>query len=48
MDTQTTLTRRAEARIPHHTAIVGAGRLGTALAAGLRAAGAQEIGRAHV
>lgn len=37
-DTQTPLTRRAEARIPDRIAIVGAGRLGTALAAALAAA----------
>ena len=34
-DTQTPRTRRAEARIPDRIAIVGAGRLGTALAAAL-------------
>lgn len=38
-DMQPPLTRRAEARIPDRIAIVGAGRLGTALAAALAAAG---------
>jgi predicted short-subunit dehydrogenase-like oxidoreductase (DUF2520 family) len=38
-DTQTSRTRRAEARIPDRIAIIGAGRLGTALAAALAAAG---------
>ncbi|HUR85070.1 MAG TPA: DUF2520 domain-containing protein [Solirubrobacteraceae bacterium] len=38
-DTQTPLTPRAEARIPDRIAIVGAGRLGTALAAALAEAG---------
>jgi predicted short-subunit dehydrogenase-like oxidoreductase (DUF2520 family) len=38
MDTHTPLTRRAEARIPERIAIVGAGRLGTAMAAALGAA----------
>jgi predicted short-subunit dehydrogenase-like oxidoreductase (DUF2520 family) len=39
MDTLSPRTRRAEARIPDRIAIVGAGRLGTALAAALGAAG---------
>ena len=39
MDTQTPLTVRAEARTPHRIAIVGAGRLGTALTAALTASG---------
>ncbi len=38
-DIQTPLMRRAEARIPDRIAIVGAGRLGTAMAAALAAAG---------
>jgi predicted short-subunit dehydrogenase-like oxidoreductase (DUF2520 family) len=38
-DTQDPRTRRAEARIPDRIAIVGSGRLGTALAAALRHAG---------
>lgn len=38
-DTHTPLTRRAEARIPDRIAIVGAGRLGGALAAALAASG---------
>jgi predicted short-subunit dehydrogenase-like oxidoreductase (DUF2520 family) len=42
-DTQT-LTPRAEARTPDRTAIVGAGRLGSALAAALGAAGLQVEG----
>ncbi len=43
-DTQTTLTRRAEDRISDRIAIVGAGRLGTALAAALSAAGLEVDG----
>jgi predicted short-subunit dehydrogenase-like oxidoreductase (DUF2520 family) len=39
MDTQTPLTPRAGARIPDRIAIVGAGRLGSALAAALAVAG---------
>src|SRR5919107_5616192 len=39
MDTISPLTRRAEARTPDRIAVVGAGRLGTALAAALGAAG---------
>ena len=39
MDTISPLTRRAEARIPDRIAIVGAGRLGTALTQALGAAG---------
>jgi predicted short-subunit dehydrogenase-like oxidoreductase (DUF2520 family) len=39
MDTISPLTRRAEARIPDRIAIVGDGRLGTAMAAALGAAG---------
>jgi predicted short-subunit dehydrogenase-like oxidoreductase (DUF2520 family) len=39
MKDRQTLTPRAEARIPDRTAIVGAGRLGHALAAALHAAG---------
>jgi predicted short-subunit dehydrogenase-like oxidoreductase (DUF2520 family) len=39
MDTISPLTRRAEARIPDRIAIVGAGRLGAAMAAALGAAG---------
>ncbi len=38
-DTQIPSRRRAEARIPDRIAVVGAGRLGTALAAALRDAG---------
>jgi predicted short-subunit dehydrogenase-like oxidoreductase (DUF2520 family) len=44
MDTQTPLTPRAEARTPDRIAIVGAGRLGTALAAPLSAAGLEVDG----
>jgi predicted short-subunit dehydrogenase-like oxidoreductase (DUF2520 family) len=44
MDTPSPLTRRAEARIPDRIAIVGAGRLGTALAAALSAAGVEVEG----
>ena len=44
MDTLSPLTRRAEARIPDRIAIVGAGRLGTALAAALSAAGVEVDG----
>jgi predicted short-subunit dehydrogenase-like oxidoreductase (DUF2520 family) len=43
-DTQTPLTRRAEARIPHRIAVVGGGRLGAALSAALTAAGVQVDG----
>jgi len=39
MDTPTPRTWRAEARIPHRIAVVGRGRLGTALTAALTAAG---------
>jgi pyruvate/2-oxoglutarate dehydrogenase complex dihydrolipoamide dehydrogenase (E3) component len=39
MDTLSPLTRRAEARVPDRIAIVGPGRLGTALAAALGASG---------
>jgi predicted short-subunit dehydrogenase-like oxidoreductase (DUF2520 family) len=44
MDELTPLTRRAEARIPDRIAIVGGGRLGTALAAALGAAGVEVDG----
>jgi len=43
-DTQTPRTRRAEARLPDRIAVVGAGRLGTALAAALAATGADVEG----
>ena len=44
MDTPTPLTRRAEARILDRIAIVGTGRLGTALAAALAVAGVEVEG----
>jgi predicted short-subunit dehydrogenase-like oxidoreductase (DUF2520 family) len=44
MDELSHLTRRAEARIPDRIAIVGAGRLGMALATALRAAGVEVDG----
>jgi predicted dinucleotide-binding enzyme len=44
MDRLSPLTRRAEARIPDRIAIVGAGRLGTALATALGAAGIEVDG----
>jgi predicted short-subunit dehydrogenase-like oxidoreductase (DUF2520 family) len=44
MDTNSPLTRRAEARISDRIAIVGAGRLGTAVAVALGAAGAMVEG----
>ena len=43
-DTQTPLTRRADARTPDRIAIVGAGRLGTAMAAALGDAGIEVEG----
>jgi predicted short-subunit dehydrogenase-like oxidoreductase (DUF2520 family) len=43
-DMQTPLSRHAEARAPERVAIVGAGRLGSALAGALRAAGIEVAG----